>query len=164
MKPKKLAVLIVVLALLVAAGLWKKSELRRSERAAAQKPAQTQVPLGPGFSTAFVTKVELRRGSSDPDKLVLVKDASDSWTLQSRYGTHAQKSTVEDLLRSLTDLRGEVRAEDNAVLGDFSLTDEKAFHFELSGSDGHVLSHILLSPLRPRGTQNFVRLDRKSVV
>ncbi len=177
MKFKKLLFLIIVLALLAGVSFLKKTSLEKNQ-AGRQALPQVDLLTDKNFSAGFVTKIEIQRGlpsALPPDgqgqtgvlggeRVVFIKDASGQWTLEIPPGAPpsaemipARKDSVETLLKSLAGLRGEVRADDKAVLGDFSLTDEKAFHFQLFGTSNSELGHVLVSPLRPRGTQNFVR-------
>lgn len=158
MKFKKLVVLMIVLAALAAIGIFKKAGMEREEALQKARPSE-EASLAEGLLAGSVTKIMIARGSGEEEMLVLSKDTSGRWTIENRFGTRAKKATVEGLLTSLGTLRGNVRAETKEVLADFSLTQDKAFHLRLLGVDEKEILHMLLSPLRPRGTQNFVRLD-----
>ena len=163
MKFKKLVVLLVLLAIIGTASLIKKNALEKeNQKSKGQALLQSEPLLGKDFSAGFVTKIDLRRGVTDSERTTLTKDASGDWSLDPK--TPGKKERTEALLKSLAEIRGELRAENEAVLEDFSLTDEKAFHFILYGSSGNELAHVLVSPLRPRGTQNFVRLSNSQRV
>lgn len=154
MKSKKLIVLVVILLLLGALALFKRSAGPAKETLTVEAG---QTSVGPAFNASSAAHLEIRRG--DSERLALLKDASGKWTLTSHHGTRARKESVEALLGKLSGLRGELRAEDAGLLEDFTLTDEKAFHFEAAGPGDEKLTHLLVSPLRPRGTQNFVRVE-----
>ncbi len=156
MKFKKLVVLIVLMAVLAGLAVFKRLSLEKARKSDAGV-LQSQVDLDKGFSTGFVSKIDLYRGTSQDERIIFVKDSSGVWRLENRYRTRARKESVESLLKLVGSLRGELRSETDAVLEDFSLTDEKAIHLVFFDASGKELSHILLSPLRPRGTQNFVR-------
>jgi hypothetical protein len=163
---KKLVLLIAVLGVLAAAGVLKKAGLEKKEKNLEQTAAQAQVSLGQDFSAGFVSKIDLRRGHSEDERMVFIKDAAGQWTSGNGSGARVRKESVDALLKSLSALRGELRGDNPAVLEDFLLTDDKAFHLELFGADNKKLAHVLLSSLRPRGTQNFVRAsgDNKVIV
>ena len=158
MKFKKLVVLMVVLAVLLGIGIFKKACFKKNQGV---NPAvlQNESLIGQNFSSGFVAKIDMRRGTGNNDLLVFAKNKSGQWILENRYGTRVRKENVDPLLKQLSDLRGEVRAEDKHVFDDFSLTDEKAVHIRLYGSGGNELTHVLVSPLRPRGQQNFVSIS-----
>lgn len=151
MKFKKLLVLIAALVALGALAVFKQVAGPK------EKPSELSegTAVSPSFDTASVKRVDIHRGESD--RLLFVKDDAGDWKLDSRFGTRVRKESLEPLLSQLAALRGELRAEDKQLFGDFSLTEEKAFQFEIYGSADQKLAHVFLSPQRPRGTQNFVR-------
>jgi hypothetical protein len=117
----------------------------------------TQAAVGQSFAVPEASGLDIYRGKDRAERVTLTKDASGLWTISNRFKTRARTESVQTLLDHLSDLRGELRSEDPALLKDYSIQDENAFHFEVTGSSGQVLAHRLLSPMRPRGTQNFVR-------
>ena len=157
MRFKKLVALLLVLAALAVAALAKKTALDKERRAETGEALKAETSLGAEISPAFVSKLEIKRGVEGSESMTLVKD-NDRWTISSHYGTHARKEPVDELLKNLSAVRGEARSENPSVLEDFSLTDAKAIHIRLLGAGDKELAHFLLSPLRPRGTQNFIRL------
>ena len=159
MKLKKLLILVAVLAVIGALSLAKKNNLEKAGTLNGRLVlAQTEPLLAKDFSQGFVTKMDVYRAGDPSERLLFAKDVSGKWVLQNHDNEPTRNEAVDSLLKSMTELRGELRSEDAAVLGDYSLKDEQAFHFQFFGNEGTELAHVLVSPLRPRGTQNFVRL------
>ena len=154
MKFKKLVALLLVLAALAGAALVKKAALDKERRAESGEVLKAETALGAEISPAFVSKIDLKRG----DEVLTFSKGDERWTIPTHYGTHARKDAVDELLKKLSAVRGEARSENPSVLEDFSLTDAKAIHIRLLGAGDKELAHFLLSPLRSRGTQNFIRL------
>jgi hypothetical protein len=152
MKFKKLLILLGVLSALGALSVLK--QVRGPAEPAAELVESTQV--GASFDVPSARRVDIHRLESE--RLAFVKDGSGGWSLASHFGTRVRKEPFESLLRDVSALRGELRAESADLFGDFSITEEKAIQIEVFGADDRKLAHVLLSARRPRGTQNFVRL------
>ena len=155
MKFKKLLFLVSFCATLLVLAMFKQHAGGPPSLALDASSGETVV--GSAFTVGDVTKLEIYRGEGKDETLTLAKDASGRWTFTSRFGTRARKEGVESLLNHLAGLRGELRSESKDLLKDYSITDDKAFHFKVYDSAGKVLAHRVVSALRPRGTQNFVR-------
>lgn len=160
MNPRKLFVLLAVLGVLAVAVAAKQFAVSR-RTAEATRPAPA-AELFEAFRPDAAARIEIFRGAGD-SKIVLSKSAG-GWAVESRFGIRARKDRVEELVRRVAELKGDVRGENPEVLGDFSLTDAQAVHLRFEGAEGREIGHILLSPLRPGGTVNFVRRADQSRV
>lgn len=155
MKFKKLVILIVALAVLIAAALVKKARENGPDQ---KKPSPAVKVLRETLSPAFVQKVVLSKADDAGEKIVLRKDNANEWILESRVNTRARKDRVEALIKNVTELGGEIRSESKEVLKDFSLLESQAIQIQLRGAEDKVIASVLVSPLRPTGGLNFVRL------
>src|SRR5262245_21716291 len=97
--------------------------------------SSAEVSLGQDFSASFVEKIDIQKGEDANQRVIFAKKASGEWTIENRYGALARKSNVESLLNVMHALTGDLRSEDEAVLGDFSLKDEQAIHVNVYGPD-----------------------------
>ncbi len=113
--------------------------------------------VGNKFEVSGAAHLDIYLGKGEGERVSLAKDASGHWTITSRFGTRARKEGIENLLNHLADIRGELRSDSPNLLVDYSITDDKGFHLEVSDATGRKLAHRIVSPMRPRGTQNFAR-------
>lgn len=161
MKFKKLVVLMLALAALIAIGLVKKVRDARVEKALVKSDEKV---LDSVVTSEFINRIEIKTGESsgNPGSLILLgKGADGEWRLESHYGVRAQKIQVDQLLKVLSEQKGEVRAESEDVLGDFQLRDQEAFSVKLIGPSSKEMAHVFISPLRSGRNLNFVRLAGK---
>ncbi|PIU40161.1 MAG: hypothetical protein COT00_03145 [Candidatus Omnitrophica bacterium CG07_land_8_20_14_0_80_50_8] len=163
MKFKKLLILIVILFAIIVVSFIKKANLDKNAAIENQPPPPTMVTqeIAPGF----VSKLLISKGSEEAGRLLTVsKNGGGEWVIDSHFNTKARKSQVESVLKNLSGLKGEFRSDSKDVLEDYSLLETQAYHLELQGSDNQALAHVLVSPLRTRGTKNFVRNAKSSTV
>lgn len=155
MKFKKLIILIMVLAVLVTIAVTKKTHENGDSL---KKPAPATPLLSEGLSTAFVQKIVISKGGDSGSKIVLSKSDVKEWTLESRSNTKVQSGPVEMLIKNVSDLKGDVRAESKEVVSDFFLLESQAIQIQFLAVDDKMISSVLVSPLRAGGELNFVRL------
>lgn len=156
MKLKKLLALTAVLIVILIASFVKKANDEKDT--VKQRQTQPLAAITQDIATAFVTKIVITPAGADKaSKLILSKDASGDWVIESRYNTKARKWAVDNLLGNMANLKGEPAGESKEVLNDFSILDDQGIHLELKGSGEKALAHVVVSPLRTRGTKNFVR-------
>ena len=71
MKFKKLAVLVLVLAVIIAASLIKKTSMEKGRPENTSRTSlRTEPLLGSGFSAGSVTKIDIYRGSDSGERLI----------------------------------------------------------------------------------------------
>ena len=162
MKPKKLLLLTAFLTLLILLSLFKKAH-DQSIKNIENKNQKVRVVLNEGLSSNFVDGAEIYKSGDDSSKIKLRKTNSGAWVVELPFSARARKGTIDSLLKDLTSIRGEMRSESKNVLQDFKLDEKQSIHVLLKGGDKEI-SHILLSPLRPGGTVNFVRSQQSDRV
>jgi len=154
-KFKKLLVLIAACAVLLVMAVAK--QRAGGPPSVALDASSGETVVGSKFSAADASRLDIYRGKGETERVTLSKDASGRWTVTNHFNTRARKEGVEGLLNHLAELRGELRSDTQELLKDYSITDDEAFHFEVTDAEGKTLAHRLVSALRPRGTQNFIR-------
>lgn len=158
MKLKKLLVLILVAALLVILNFMKKIEGDKERRAADAEALQTVRLVETEASVASVDRLLLQSGADEAKRVVIVKNTEGGWRIESRYNVRADRGQVEGLIQKASAAKGEVRPSSKDVIGDFSLKEDQAFHVALQARDGADIARLLVSPIRPLQSRNFVRL------
>ncbi len=155
MKFKKLLILVLAAAVLVLLNVLKKFETDK-DRSAHDRDARATVRLVQAEITpAFVDRVSIRKGGAGGDELTLVKPDGE-WRIESRFGARAGSGQVENLIRKLSEARGEPRTDSADVLGDFLLREDQAYQISISAK-GSDLARVLVSPKRSSPTENFAR-------
>ena len=156
MNPKKLIVLLVLVAVLAAAAWVKRSGVERRETVQdAAALAAVQV-LPAAVNPSFVTRIRIRDGAG-PDEVALAKGAAGDWTLVNYFGAPAAKMSVEAFVKSISELKGELRADSKEVLDDFKIGEDSALRILLEDAAGSAVGTVFVSRRRATGAQNFVR-------
>lgn len=158
MSSKKLLVLLVVLGILVFFGVLKKINTVREEAQKEKAAESSVVVLLKDLATASVARIETYTGTDTENKFVLAKKEGDRWIVESHYNHPAKKYPIDNILKSVPSIQGELRSDSKDVLSDFKLKDDEAHHLVLYTKDNTALAHLLISPLRVKHNQNFLRL------
>jgi hypothetical protein len=160
MSKKQLAVLCAVAGLLLVALLVQKilspePSLREELRLEALAPED--------FRTLDASRLEIYRGSRKDEKVVLAREGG-AWFVASRYHAPASETKVGEFLKKIKNLQGELRSDEEAVLEDFRLTDERALHLAVyrEGSE-ETWSHLLVGRQETFG-RSFLRRAGESRV
>jgi hypothetical protein len=125
-----------------------------SHRRAVSRPAQSQL-----LPTPFV-KDELTRlvlGQGRDSTAVVLERLPDKWVVRTAYGHPASQQKVDDLIKSLSDLRGEFRSKSADVLADYSLGDEQAVRVAVFGKDFRPVLQLLVGRKPTGAAGDFVR-------
>jgi hypothetical protein len=80
-----------------------------------------------------------------------------TWTVASLQDAPAAQRGVEDLLRALAALRGEVRGRSGESFGEFLIDDERGIHVEISGRDGAAIQRLVVGKTTSDWSGSFVR-------
>ncbi len=109
-------------------------------------------PLGaPSFKEA--DEIEL----SYQGKGFKLKKEGEEWVILSDFKKPARQATVTELLETLADLHGEVRAKGKRYFSRFGVSEREALHLVLK-KDGQELAHFLIGKRGPQWESNFLRL------
>jgi len=135
-----------------------------------QVALETLIP--DGIAQSDITKLTLSNGGAPDDVVELTRDADDPdvWRITSQFDAPAKTETIETYLENIVGLQGETRAraQDDAGLETYNLTDEKAFHvagYKQGGSDAAFEILVGKSPdasqvfMRPQGGADVFVLD-----
>jgi len=156
MKFRKLLIIAgVVFCLLLLAVVKNVAQKRQTS---AKDKEITAINLTNDLSVGFVSKIIVYKGSDEKNKIALNKDPSGKWVLENRFGLKARPEAVESLLKELTDVSGEIRADSKLVFDDFGISDTSGVHVLLKAANDKILKHIVLGFKRAEWNMNFVRL------
>jgi len=125
-----------------------------SHRRAVSRPAQSQLLPIP------LVKDELTRivlGQGRDSTAVVLERLPDKWVARTAYGHPASQQKVDDLIKNLSDLRGEFRSKSADVLADYSLDDEHAVSVTLFGKDFQPVLRLLIGRKPAGASGDFVR-------
>jgi hypothetical protein len=155
MKLKKLLIIIGVVAFLLTLVVIKNS----CQRSQAVKNNFTEpgIVLVNSSMNVFASKITIYKGSDEKNKVILSRNTDGEWSLETRFGLKVKREALANLFNSLNNLRGEERADSKSVFSDFQIQDNEAAHLILSGADGKVLTHLVISFKAPGWNQNFIR-------
>ena len=145
MKPKHLIPLIVIVAVLVALVVVKKTS-KPAPSIAEQTGLVALLPEG--LSKGDVAKLEMYAGGSADEKLALAYDAdADTWRVTTHFDAPVQQDKIDEYLEAIVGLKGEPRAMgvSDEDLGSYELADDAAFHVKGYKKDAEEpLFHLLI--------------------
>jgi len=156
MKFKKLIILTgIVLALLILVVI--KNSLQKKQDIL-ERMTDPEIALVNGSINVSASKIIIYKGDDEKSKVILSRQNDGQWVLENKFGLRAKKEAMDNLLNSLKDLKGELRADSKSVFGDFQILDNQAAHLILSRADNQPLRHLIISFKSPNWKQNFVRV------
>jgi hypothetical protein len=94
----------------------------------------------------------------------ILERAEDGWRVANLASARAEGERVEELLKSLQGLSGEVRAETREVFDDFSISDEQGVHLELIAESGDFLCRLVVGEPSPDWRGGFLRREGDQTV
>lgn len=137
MNTKNILILTVTLALL-GAGLWYKKAANPPQDLMTTESLHRFAP--PDLDLKTITSVEL----AGPDNATVRLDKTDAgWVVASLDNAPANAASIEHLLETIVGLRGEPRANDEAVLPDFQLDAAQAVRLTLRQGQSEALRLFL---------------------
>ncbi|MBI3307050.1 MAG: DUF4340 domain-containing protein [Candidatus Omnitrophica bacterium] len=140
MKAKQIIVLAVVF-LLLAAGVVLKKFYKPVEIS-----SEFYTPLDISFETGQVAAVEIAAGKTEP-AVVLVKE-NNIWKIPGLWDVRADQEKIEGFLNELRQTKGELRAKDKNIFGDFGIGDEEAWRLVLKDQNQAPLASFLFGTKR----------------
>ncbi|MCX5698773.1 MAG: DUF4340 domain-containing protein [Candidatus Omnitrophica bacterium] len=156
MKFKKLLILTgIVLALLILVVI--KNSLQK-KRDILERMTEPEIALVNGSINVSASKIIIYKGDDEKNKVILSRQNDEQWVLESKFGLRVKKEATDNLLNSLKDLKGELRADSKSVFGDFQIQDNQTAHLILSTAGNQPLTHLVVSFKSPNWKQNFVRV------
>ncbi len=156
MNPRKLIIFLILMVSLTALSFVKANYLQKEKKSLDQEAKQFYT-LNQDFDSSAASKITIQRAGSSEELIDLEKDSNSNWVIRNRFNAPAQSSAVQNFLKKLTAIKGEVRSDNKEVLGDYQLLENQALSVEIKNTAGKSILHLLISPKRPQGNQNFVR-------
>jgi len=148
-KNRNLMILAAVLVVLLAINVFQKMSHDKSTSRSA-----TEVLIAGTLSAEELGSITIDFG---PDTKVVMTSGPTGWIVDSAFNSPANQQRIEGLLRSLSDLSGEYRAENADVLADFGLDESSALTVRGFTPDGDVAFEISVGSQPERSNGNFVR-------
>jgi hypothetical protein len=164
MSAKKLLIIIGIVAVLIALAVFKKIVQSIETAKQLAREAASDYVLIKDSPESLVNKITVYRGDEEANKLILSKDPEGEWVIESRLKTKARAPVINNFLKDLNGLKGEVRSDTKDVLGDFQIQDNQAVHLILESGKRGVLYHLEISLLRPVWNKNFIRREGSNKV
>ncbi|MBI3312697.1 MAG: DUF4340 domain-containing protein [Candidatus Omnitrophica bacterium] len=116
-----------------------------------QKPvelsAELYAPLNLSFDRDAVTEIELVKGKETSAVKIIRENGM--WKIPGLWSAHADFEKVNKFLDEIRQAKGEVRAKDKNLFGDFGITDEEAYRIVLKDQTQNVLLTVLLGQKKP---------------
>ncbi|HTL48691.1 MAG TPA: DUF4340 domain-containing protein [Verrucomicrobiae bacterium] len=122
--------------------------------------ASATTSLKADFDAAKVSKIVIGKGEK-ASSIELVKEKG--WKISGAWKSAADNHKVDALLGRLKSLEGELRSTDKALLADYGIADEEAFHVHLLDGD-KSLTHFLIGAKSSGAGSVFVRLKDSAEV
>jgi len=148
MTPRQIALLVLVFAALLLGIFIQKTH--RPQEIAVQETAA----LLPAVDIAGIDAIRLKKGEGSEIELVRKNGA---WQITNLWNAVSDEKRIAGFLALLSALRGEIRADDAALLEDFGIRDSEALHIFLL-ENGQEKVHLLAGIKSARLKEIFVRL------
>jgi hypothetical protein len=156
-KNRNILILVVVLAVLLGVNLWQRADHRSS----------TQQSSTVKVVAATITADQLDRitlGQGDASEAVDLVATPTGWVLASAWDSPANQQRIDALLRSVSDLSGEFRSDNESVLSDYSLSAETAVQVRAYGKDGELALALDVGGKPENSTGSFISMPGTSAV
>ncbi|MHB8078839.1 MAG: DUF4340 domain-containing protein [Candidatus Krumholzibacteriia bacterium] len=125
-----------------------------AHRRAVSHPAQSLLTPGP-LAKDELTRIALGQGT---DSTAVVLDRlPDKWVVRTAYGQPASQQKVDELIKNLSELRGEFRSKSADVLADYGLDDAQAVRVAVFGKDFKPVLRLLIGKKPAGAAGDFVR-------
>lgn len=164
MKTKTLRLLAVILGILLALALAKKVFMRGPAISLDKADKISQTLVSPKILEEFVTRLVFYKGDEPDNKVVVSRSSAGEWVVESLYNAPARANFISGLIKDLSELKGEWRADNPDVLGDFQIRDEEGLHIVIEGAGGQVIYHAVVGLKALKWNMNFIRQAGTSMV
>ena len=158
MKFKKLIVLFIILGALVVVAVVKKTAIKSRAIPFEKAEEATSLELTPKITPDFISKIIFYKGSEESNKIVFSKNTSNEWLVENKFGARAQKNFLEKLIKDLSQLKGELRADSKNVFSDFQIADNEGLHLILMNTAGKESVHVVVGLKMVGWSSSFVRV------
>lgn len=148
---RNLVILAGVLVVLLAINFFQK----RGHERRTSRPATTVLIEGT-LSADDLGRITL--GQGETDEAVVLAQGPTGWVVETAWDAPANEARIGALLRNLSDLSGEFRAENADVLADFDLDEAAAVRIRATDRDGTEAFGLDIGGKPERATGNFVRV------
>jgi hypothetical protein len=156
MKPKHIIILSLVLIILAALVFVKNIFLKPETETAEYKKLEFSVEAHEIYS--FV--IQKNKGQ----EIAEFKRTDGQWFIPSKWGAKADKNKVENLLKGLCSLEGELRSSSPELLPDYGISDDEAYSFSFYDEKGVLKERLLAGIKKPDYGKSFIRRNNSSDV
>jgi len=155
MSKKQIQTLLVIFVVLVAGILIRHKQAHRGV------VTEDFSALSFAFDETRAAKVVFAK--SQTPEFTLVKESS-GWVLPELWNAKAADEKIKTLLSGLASVRGELRADDETLLGDFGISDESALGIQIFDAQGAVLADLKVGSQRAGSNSIFIRRSANTAV
>ena len=152
MKPKQILILGVILGVL-ALGILLKAWVRSAGEGSVSDTRAVSVL--PDFDPVKVERILIARGSQVAP--VELANENGAWKVKSLWNAPANSVKVENLIRQLPSIHGELRATGKELLKDFGIEDADSFSIRLLGNGDKPLADLRVGTKKSGAAGSFVR-------
>jgi len=118
--------------------------------------------LGLSLEAKDIYSIEIKNSGQEESLRFEKKDKK--WFIASKWNAKAKKETIEEFLRNMVSVNGELRSSSDKLFSDYGISDEEAYSFSFYGKDGEIIEHLLLGIKKPEFGKSFLRKkDSKDV-
>ena len=154
--------LLVITGIVVLLGVlaFFKFEAMQAARRLEKPPSVEILETVQDFDTALVKRLVVYKGRNPDLKMIATCKPDGMWKVDTSFGIDARIDAVENILKTLKGIKGELRAETKSLFADYEIEDENALHVVLEDARGRQVYHLLVSFLKEMWrTKNFVRVE-----
>lgn len=104
-------------------------------------------PLTLQFDSSKVHRMEIWKGSKG--KLVELAQTPQGWRVINFFNTRADQEKINQLMKQIQDLKGELRATDPSLFSDFAIQEDQAYRLILMDQNNEAVLDLLLGGKKP---------------
>jgi hypothetical protein len=132
-----------------------------------QKPTELAteeyVPLDLSVDKDKVAKITISNRAQADTKVELIKENAD-WKVSSLWNARADQEKINNLLKGISEAKGEVRAKGKNLFSDFGIEDDKAVHVVFSDTAGKEMLTFFIGTKKADADSLFIRKQNADAV
>ncbi|MBN2104622.1 DUF4340 domain-containing protein [bacterium] len=110
-----------------------------------------------GFSAKDVHHIEIYKETDGEPAQVLIARVEDQWRIPSHFNAKGNQSKIDNLLKDILEMTGQIRSKDPKHLETYKITDAQGIHLILKDQGEKPLANLIIGKRAKDANTGFVR-------
>ncbi len=154
MKAKQLLSLIIIF--FIATGIFVAKKVFLKEKLETKEYTSLEI----SFNPSHVKEIKIEAPNSEGVSLI---NKDNDWVVASRWNLEAERPKIEMLIAAFSNLTGELRSASKGLLGDYGITEGKAYSITISTEDSQP-QKFFIGAKKPSPGKTFLRKNNSNAV